>query len=145
MTEWSQEQAQWLGHKSLTVAPELRMMLLGTAGTGKTHTAKLAIQKARQTFGSFHSVLTVALSGVAAANLGDGARIVDSIFHTNSDTATEDLTGEALDKAVELLRHVQFIVIDDLDARCSPVRDHLPPLGASREGRVADSSGKFTT
>ena len=114
VAEWSQERAQWLGHQSLTVAPELRMMLLGTAGTGKTHTAKLAIQKARQTFGSFHSVLTVAFSGVAAANLGDGARTVDSIFHTNTDTATEDLTGEALDKAVELLKHVQFIVIDEI-------------------------------
>ena len=48
-------------------------MLQEKAGTGKTHTAKLAA-KARRTSGSFDSVLTVAFSGVAAADVGDGAR-----------------------------------------------------------------------
>ena len=95
-------------------------MLLGTAGTGKTHTAKLAIQKARRTFESFESVLTVAFSGVAAANLGDGARTVDSVFHTNTDNASEDLSGEGLDKAVDMLRHVQLLVIDEVSTLGAP-------------------------
>ena len=43
-------------------------------GIGKTHTAKLAIRKARRAFGFFNSVLTESHSGVAAANIGDGAR-----------------------------------------------------------------------
>ena len=114
VAEWSEERRLWLERQSLTAPPELRMVLLGTAGTGKTHTAKLAIAKARRTFGSFHSVLTVAFSGVAAANVGDGARTVDSVFHTNTDNSHEDLTGEALDKAVEMLRHVQLLVIDEV-------------------------------
>ena len=89
-------------------------MLLGTAGAGKTHTAKLAIARARRTCGSFHSVLTLAFSGVAAANLGDGTRTVDSVLHTNTDSAAEDLLGENLDKLVERLRHVQLLVIDEV-------------------------------
>ena len=59
-------------------------------------------------------MLTVAFSGVAASNLGNGARTVDSIFHTDTDTSAEDLTGEALGKAVVLLRHVQLLVIDEI-------------------------------
>ena len=80
------------------------------------HMAKLAIRKARQAFGSFHSMLTVAHSGVAAANLSDGARTVDSVFHMNTDTSTEDSTGDALDKAVAILRHLQLLVIDEISA-----------------------------
>ena len=94
VAEWSRERVAWLERQSLAAPPELRMVLLGTAGTGKTHTAKLAIAKARRTFGSFDSVLTVAFSGVAAANIGDGARTLDSVFHTNTDTAAEDLSGK---------------------------------------------------
>ena len=90
------------------------MVLLGTAGTGKTHTAKRAIAKARRTFGSFDSVLTVAFSGVAAANIGDGARTLDSVFHTNTDTAAEDLSGEALDTLKEMLCNVQLLAIDEV-------------------------------
>ena len=90
------------------------MVLLGTAGTGKTHTAKQATAEARRTFGSFDSVLTVAFSGVAAANIGDGARTLDSVFHTNTDTAAEDLSGEALDRLKEMLCNVQLLVIDEV-------------------------------
>ena len=162
VAEWSQERAEWLGHQSLTVAPlghqfltvapKLRMILLGTAGTGKTHTAKLAIRKVRQTFGSFHSVLTVAFSGVAASNLGDGARTVDSIFHTNTDTSTEDLTGEALDNAVVLLRHVQLLVIDEIStlgaAQFEIICRRLEQVGkvlwrTRRGGPPPDSLGGF--
>ena len=59
-------------------------------------------------------MLTVAHSGVAAANLGDGARTVDSAFDTNTDAETEDLTGDALDKAVAILWHVQLLVIFEI-------------------------------
>ena len=59
-------------------------------------------------------MLTVAFSGVAAANLGGGARTVDSIFHTNSDDAADDLCGEALDKLVDELREVELLVLDEV-------------------------------
>ena len=108
---------QWAEQKqadqqSLTVEPALKLLILGTAGTGKTHTVKAAIGKVRQIFGCFSSVLTVAFSGVAAANLGSGACTIDSIFHTNATDAASDLAGEKLDKLVETLREVKLIVID---------------------------------
>jgi len=118
--EWAMQRHLWRIGRSLTAPPLLRMILLGTAGTGKTHTAKLTISKARRTFGSFHSVLTVAYSGVAASNLGDGARTVDSIFHTNTEDAANDLAGEALDKLVETLCHVQLLVIDEVSTLGAP-------------------------
>ena len=94
--------------------PGMAQLLLGTAGTGKTHTAKTAIGRIRSCFGSFQSVLTVAFSGVAAANLGSGARTIDSIFHTNTDHAAEDLVGDSLDALVDLLQHVRLIVIEEI-------------------------------
>ena len=45
---------------------------------------------------------------------------VDSVFHTNTDNAAEDLTGEALDRAVEKLRHVQLLVIDEVSTLGAP-------------------------
>ena len=50
--------------------PPLRLLLLGTAGAGKTRTLPSAARAARAAFGSFDSVLMVAHTGVAAANMG---------------------------------------------------------------------------
>ena len=84
------------------------MLLLGTAGTGKTYTAKIGITEVRLLLGSYESVLTMALSGVASANLGTGARTIDSIFHTNRAEAAEDLKGPELDVLVDELGCVEF-------------------------------------
>ncbi len=46
-------------------------LLLGTAGTGKTHTAKTAIFHTRIVFGDFKVVVIMVSSGVAAANVGE--------------------------------------------------------------------------
>ena len=73
------------------IGPPLRLVVLGTAGTGKTHTAKIAINEVRRRFRSYDSVATMAFAGVAAANLGSGATTIDSIFHTNQALAAEDL------------------------------------------------------
>ena len=51
------------------IGPPLRLVVLGTAGTGKTHTAKIAINEVRRRFRSYDSVATMAFAGVAAANL----------------------------------------------------------------------------
>ena len=90
------------------------MLLLGTAGTGKTYTAKVGITEVRLLLGSYESVLTMAFSGVASANLGTGARTIDSIFHTNRAEAAEDLKGPELDVLVDELGCVEFIVIDEI-------------------------------
>ena len=87
IASWAQRGQTWLNGRQnnapafACAPPALHMTRLGTAGTGKTHTAKLAIRKAREVFGQFNSVLTVAFSGVAAANLGGGSRTIGSVFH----------------------------------------------------------------
>ena len=86
IADWSAERLQWrqaLPTHSTSTPPKCRLLLLGTAGTGKTHTAKLAIAKARRTLGSFQSVLTVAFSGVAAANLGCFFRVDEQAIGAN--------------------------------------------------------------
>lgn len=119
VSQWAEERLRWRESTDFSQAlpaevTSLRLLLLGTAGTGKTHTAQVAITNVRRTLGSFQSVLTVAFSGVAAANLGGGARTVDSIFHTNSEEAVQDLIGEKLDGLVELLRDVELLVLDEV-------------------------------
>ena len=72
------------------------------------------MRNARQAFGRYDSVLTVAFSGVAAANLGGGFRTIDSIFRTNAHNASEDLVGDNLDALVAELRHVQLLLVDEI-------------------------------
>ena len=97
--EWAEERLKWKSGlrgdgQPPAAAPQLRLLLLGTAGTGKTHTAKAGITKARRILGGFKTVLTLAFSGVAAVNLGGGSCTIDSVFHTNDGAADEDLVGE---------------------------------------------------
>ena len=122
IADWATSRLTWVGRGEPSAnsriayepPPTLRFLLLGTAGTGKTHTAQISVTHVRRVLGSFRSVLTVAFSGVAAANLGCGARTVDSIFHTNSDDAADDLIGEDRDKLVVELRHVELLVHDEV-------------------------------
>jgi hypothetical protein len=90
------------------------LLLLGTAGTGKTYSAKTGITAVRQILGSYDSVLTMAFTGVASANIGTGSRTIDSVFHTNRPDAGEDLIGSDLDKLVEQLELVELLVIDEI-------------------------------
>lgn len=114
ITEWAQKRYEWELAPDCISIPSLEFLLLGTAGTGKTHTAKAAITSTRLLFQNFRSVLTLAFSGVAAANLGSGSCTIDSVFHTNADDASHDLVGESLDRLVETVRPVRLIVIDEI-------------------------------
>jgi hypothetical protein len=81
LNTWAEQRLAWRQRKIWTEPPpSLRLLLLGTAGTGKTHTAKTAISRVRHSLGSFSSVATVAHTGVAAANLGGGAVTINSCF-----------------------------------------------------------------
>ena len=114
MAEWAQKRKQWTSaysapgsaRRSPPLPPKLQLLLLGTAGTGKTHTAKIGITEVRIASGSYDSVLTMAFSGVASANLGTGSRTIDSIFHTNRADAGQDLAGVDLDNLVNELQNV---------------------------------------
>ena len=117
LESWAQKHLSWRQrdrHDESRAPPGLRLLLLGTAGTGKTHTAKVALRKVRSVFGRYDSVLTLAFSGVAAANLGGGAQTIDSVFHTNSDHAIQDLVGDRLDRLAAQLRHVELLLIDEI-------------------------------
>ena len=111
--EWARDRLQWRQQpqRKLAEAPKLRMLLLGTAGTGKTHTAKAAVMGARRILGSFDAVKMIAHTGVAAANLGGGACTIDSLFQTQQ---VDDLSSDALDRLVGQLRHVELLVIDEI-------------------------------
>ena len=80
--------------------PPLRLLLLGTAGTGKTHTVSCAVKAVRQILQDYDSVRLVAHTGVAAANLGGGATTIDSTFRLVGDAGVEDLEGKGLDDFV---------------------------------------------
>ena len=68
---------------------------------------------------SYESVLTMAFTGVAAANLGAGSKTIDSVFHTNRADALEDLAGEQLDALVDELTPVSGLVAEALPLRTS--------------------------
>ena len=65
LKEWAEKRLEW---NSLPEGagpchpPPLRMLLLGTEGTGKTYTANAGITEARLMLESYDSVLTMALS-----------------------------------------------------------------------------------
>ena len=81
LVEWADRRAAWRQALPATgrvprLGPALRLTVLGTAGTGKTHTAKIAISEVRRRFRSYNSVVTMAFAGVAAGNLGSGATTI---------------------------------------------------------------------
>ena len=92
----------------------MRLLALGTAGTGKTFTLKCAVDVARKVFGSFDSVLLVAHTGVAAANLGGGAATINSVFKFPASSVEEDLDGDRLNELVERLSNTRLIIVDEI-------------------------------
>jgi DNA replication protein DnaC len=98
----------------VTPVSPLRIVMLGTAGTGKTLTLKSACDEARLLFGNYDSVLKVAHTGVAAANMGGGASTIDSAFKLAGDDFSNDLDGERLSSLVEAFKHVKLVVIDEI-------------------------------
>ena len=143
---WSQAQASSTG-----VAP-IRLVVLGTAGTGKTSTTKCAVAAARLSFKSFDAVAMVAHTGVAAANMGGGATTIDKFFKLAGDSGDADLEHERLDEMVAALSHIQLLVIDEISTvgavqfemihrRLQQVHEHELQQGGA--GRIADGTAGF--
>ena len=106
IADWAQQRYDKRNVPDSVIDSGLQFLLLGTTGTGKTHTSKARIATVRHLFQDLHAVLTVAHSGVAAANLGSGSQTIDSIFHSNAEDAVNDLVGDKLDGLVNVLRAV---------------------------------------
>ena len=94
--------------------PPLRLLVLGTAGTGKTFTLKCAVEAARMAWNSFESVLLTAHTGVAAVNMGGGAATINSIFKMGGNNADVDLDGDKLEELVEELSETKLVIIDEI-------------------------------
>jgi hypothetical protein len=92
----------------------LDFLLLGTAGSGKTHTVKCIVQRVRQIFHTYDAVLACAHTGVASANIGGGASTIDSIFRLRGPEAGADLDGEKLDEFLATFAKVELVVIDEI-------------------------------
>ena len=61
------------------------------------------------------------------------ASTIDNVFHTNSAAASEDITGENLDRLVSQLRDVKLIVIDEISTvGAAEFFDYQPTFGTSQ-------------
>ena len=97
---------------------QLLMVVLGTAGTGKSY----LINAIRQTFaqrGKLHSLRVTAPTGIAAANIS-GSTIYSLLSLLN-----ENLTGSRLNFLQNSLRDVEVIIIDEYSFLSIPVFDSL--------------------
>ena len=115
IAQWAAERSQWTADAcAAAVPPPLDFLLLGTAGSGKTHTVKCIVQRVRQLFKNYDAVVVCAHTGVASANVGGGASTIDSIFKLRGAHAESDLEGAALDSFVEIFQGVELLVIDEI-------------------------------
>ena len=95
---------------------EFHAMLLGTAGTGKTTTLQAMLGCWRQR--RLGKVAVCAYTGVAASNVGGGARTLHDMFQLAKVNATsgdlEPLQGKDLEQLAEELDGLQLLVIDEV-------------------------------
>ncbi|CAK0879229.1 unnamed protein product [Prorocentrum cordatum] len=87
----------------------LRVLLLGTAGTGKSEVVKAIVASLESCLGT-GSVIRCAHTGVAAFNMGAGAETINSVFNLGSamaDTAS-------IDALVDKLALARLLIIDEI-------------------------------
>ncbi len=110
---WLGERAEWrLG--MIAPAQNHQLLLLGTAGTGKTTTVRAAVEEVRTKSGNFDAVIMVAHTGVAANNMGTGALTIDTLFKLAGKNKDQDLSSEAADTFVAMVRQARMLVIDEI-------------------------------
>ena len=110
---WLHERGRWvLGMPA--PANQQQLLLLGTAGTGKTTTVRAAVEEVRTQCCAFDAVIMVAHTGVAANNMGIGALTIDTFFKLAGENKEQDLTSEAADAFVAMVRQARMLVIDEI-------------------------------
>ena len=131
---------EWASAKVARKDPErpVRLLVLGTAGSGKTWTIQAAVLQVRRKFRCFDSVLMVSHTGVAAVNMGAGASTIDSAFKLGGGKL-EDLEGERLDEFITAMEKVELVVIDEIStvgaAQFEMISRRLEQLGKVRHRR----------
>ena len=98
--------------------PVLRTFLGGSAGSGKSTTLKTCVQHIRLMFRRRQIAATVELTaytGVAAFNIGFGARTVCSAFQIFPNAAWKtEIDGRALRKLEDTWENVVLLIIDEI-------------------------------
>ena len=93
-----------------------RALLLGTAGSGKTTTLKSLLKELRAR--GLQRVIVGAYTGVAASNIGLGARTLTDLFRlakvNNTSGELAPLEGDDLKDFVDDLGDVELLVIDEI-------------------------------
>ncbi len=99
-------------------APKLRSFLGGSAGSGKSTTLKACVQHVRLLFKKRRVPATVELTaytGVAAFNIGFGARTACSAFQVFPNAAWKnELEGAALRKLEDTWQNALLLIIDEI-------------------------------
>lgn len=118
--EWTKK---WMGKRKDwrfgELPPEYRtdkhqLMLLGTAGTGKTTTVQAAVAAVRMEAKDFDAVIMVAHTGVAANNMGTGSLTVDTFFRLGGENKDQDLVSEKADGFKDAVKGARLLVIDEI-------------------------------
>ena len=118
--------------------PKLRTFLGGSAGSGKSTTLKTCVQHLRLKFkqrGVPAKVELTAYTGVAAFNIGFGARTACSAFQVFPNTAwRNELEGPALRKLEDTWHNVVLLIIDEISfiGRALFARMHIRTQQAKR-------------
>ena len=98
--------------------PLLRSWLAGSAGSGKSTTIKTIVQHARLSFQREKvqaKIQLTAYTGIAAFNIGFGARTVSSAFRVFPNAPwSKELTGEEFQKLEDTWANVELLIIDEI-------------------------------
>ena len=100
--------------------PPLRLLLLGTAGTGKTQAVKTLLQEIKRTLrchacdGNF--VCVAAPTGCAAFNIRFGATTLHRLFQILRPNHFQNLREDSMEllRFQEMLRHTRLVIIDEI-------------------------------
>ena len=119
--------------------PKLRTFLGGSAGSGKSTTLKTCVQHLRLLFYKRKvdaKVSLTAYTGVAAFNIGFGARTACSAFHVFPNAAWKnELDGATLRRLEDTWRDVVLLIVDEISfiGQAFFVRMHFRLQQAKRE------------
>ena len=126
--------------------PHFFAVLLGTAGTGKTTTLQAVLERLQET--GFRRILVSAYTGVAASNVGCGARTLHDLFQLSKVNAVSGellpLGGKDLEKLAEDLDDLRLLVIDEISmvsrAMLADVDSRLKEWRAFRKHSAKDAA-----